>query len=84
LISLCHASRLDGVAGIVRPDRINEPQNFSTRTSPLQSRACRKKESVPEEIKKKQLKHFAKADPAYGAEVAKALDMPHETPNPIP
>jgi catalase len=41
-------------------------------------------ESVPEEIKIRQLEHFAKADPAYAAGVAKALDVPAETPNAIP
>jgi catalase len=40
--------------------------------------------SVPDDIKRTQIQHFTKADPAYGAGVAKALDMPHETPNAIP
>jgi catalase len=30
---------------------------------------------VPEDIQRKQLEHFTKADPAYGAGVAKALDL---------
>jgi catalase len=39
---------------------------------------------VPEEIKRRQLDHFHRADPAYAAGVAKALDFPHEAPNAIP
>ncbi len=39
--------------------------------------------SVPEAIKRIQLRHFYKADPAYVAGVAKALDFPHEVPNAI-
>jgi catalase len=35
---------------------------------------------VPDEIKRKQLDHFHKADPAYAAGVAKALDFTHEAP----
>ena len=31
--------------------------------------------SVPEEIQKRQIAHFAKADPAYGAGVAEGLGV---------
>jgi catalase len=40
--------------------------------------------SVPDDIKHKQIEHFTKADPAYGAGVTKALDFPHRAPNAIP
>jgi catalase len=40
--------------------------------------------SVPDDIKRKQLEHFSKADPAYVAGVAKALNMPRAVPNAIP
>ena len=32
-------------------------------------------QGVPEEIVRKQIEHFAKADPAYGEGVKRALDL---------
>jgi catalase len=32
--------------------------------------------TVPKEIQERQIRHFYKADPAYGEGVAKGLDLP--------
>jgi len=37
-------------------------------------------DDVPEEIVRRQLGHFHKADPAYAAGVAKALNLEHSMP----